>query len=301
MHEIQGQLAKKIVGRALPSLGALRVEHEIPLVDAQAGDVYFEPDPGKERERAALGWLDPLTREPCLLEMIQRTPGPVVVRDNVRKQLTLDHSRALDAKAQSRLRPPLLRLWMLSAGAPRTVLRGYGFTRARDWPRGVWVRSELDAVGVVVLSALPRRRDTLLLRLMGRGRVQREAIADLMDLPEDAKEREIAYEPLVALRMKVAQDPDPNHEERAFLMATADLFDDLVAREQAKGRAQGRAEAHVASLVSIYERRLGTMPERLRKTVAKRVNAETIADWSILFATASAEEIAAALRKGTPR
>ncbi len=68
-----------------------------------------------ERERAALGWLDPLTREPCLLEMIHRTPGPVEVRDNVRKQLTLDHSRALDAKAQSRLRPPLLRLWMLTS------------------------------------------------------------------------------------------------------------------------------------------------------------------------------------------
>jgi hypothetical protein len=36
--ERYGQLAKNIVGRALCGLGSVRVEHEIPVVDAQSGD-----------------------------------------------------------------------------------------------------------------------------------------------------------------------------------------------------------------------------------------------------------------------
>jgi hypothetical protein len=49
---------------------------------------------------------------------------------------------------------------------------------------------------VVVLGELPRERSTLLIRLMGGGRVLREAIEDLRPLPEDAPERAIALGPL---------------------------------------------------------------------------------------------------------
>jgi len=92
VHERYGQLAKKIAGRALPAVGTLYIEHEIPIADAQAGDLYFVPGPAKEGQRAHLGWLDAMTRGACLLEMVQSTPGPRDVRGCVRKQLTLDHS-----------------------------------------------------------------------------------------------------------------------------------------------------------------------------------------------------------------
>jgi hypothetical protein len=300
VQELYGQLAKKIVDRALPLVGAVHIEHEIPIADAQSGDVYFVPEPGKEAERAHIGYLDHLTREPCLLEMMHSTPGPVVVRDNVRKQLTLDHAIALDAAKQKRPRPALLRLWMLCAGRPREVLAGYGFTRAKGMPAGFWVRSRLDSVGIVVLSELPRRRDTLLLRLFGRGKVLEQAIADLKALPEDAKEREIAYAPLVALRFEVAQDPNPDQEARAFLMATQDLYEQWETRVKNDGRAEGRQEGLLVTLASIYEGRFGLMPDRLQKALAKKADLETIGKWVTLFTTASAKEIAAAVRKGQP-
>ena len=126
MWERFGQLAKGIVRRALDGMGGLKLEHEVPVADAQSGDVYFVPTPGgDEAERALLGLLGSLTREPCLLEMIQRAPGPVDVRQNIRKQLTLDHAIALEAQKDGRPRPPLLRLWQMTTGRPRAVLEGY--------------------------------------------------------------------------------------------------------------------------------------------------------------------------------
>ncbi len=89
---------------------------------------------------------------------------------------------------------------------------------------------------------------------------------------------------------------DPGQEERAFLMATTDLFEEWKAKEQAAGAAAER----VAGLVRVYTNRFGVMPDRLEKAIAKVVTAETAADWSILFATASAEDVAVAIRQGTP-
>lgn len=298
------QLGKRIVTRALEPGGLVTLELEIPAVDAQSGDIYFEPMPGREAELSELGWLGAMTRRRCLLELYQRTPGPLQVRACVRKQLALDHSLAVDARRQKRQRPPLVWLWMISTGSPRTVLNGHGLAPVDGWPPGFWVRDPLDAMGLVVLSELPREPDTLLLRLLGRGRILDEAVADIRALPVDAREREIALPPLVALRFEVEQDPRPDAERRAFLMATQDLYEEWEQRVKSQGVTQGVKQGVkqglVLSLASTYEQRFGTMPDPLRSALARVVSAESIGRWNVLFVTASAAEIAAAIRAGKP-
>ena len=107
-------------------------------------------------------------------------------------------------------------MWLITTGRPHEVIDGYGLTRAEGWPPGVWIRPWLDAMAIVVLSELPRERDTLLLRLLGRGWVLEQAIADLRALPEDAEEREVAYPPLVALRFKCSKILTPTRKRERF-------------------------------------------------------------------------------------
>jgi len=126
-------------------------------------------------------------------------------------------------------------------------------------------------------------------------------------------EWEIALAPLVALSFEVGHDSNPDAESRAFLMATQDLYEQWEKRTLAKGRVEGhnegrvegrnegRAEGLMASLLSVHQDRFGVLPDRLRKSLAKKVTIDTIGPWLALFITArSAEEIAAAIRKGTP-
>jgi hypothetical protein len=231
----------------------------------------------------------------------QRTPGPVDARNNIRKQLTLDHAIAVEAEKKEQPRPALLRLWQITTGRPDDVLKGYKLTRARGWPPGFWVSARLHAMGVLVLSELPRRRDTLLLRLFGRGRVLREAVADLKALPRDAPEREVAMQPLVALRFEVKEDPLPDDEARAFLMATRNLYEEWEIRVKAEGKAEGEARGLTSALVAAYETRFGPMSQTLRKALAKGVDPALTSLWMGLFITAPAKEIAAAIRQGKPR
>lgn len=308
MWERYGQLAKKILDRAIGPCGTLRLEHEVPVADAQSGDAYFVPDPAMKSGRPELGWLDKMTREPCLLEMLQRTPGPIETRENLRKQLTLDHAVALDAAEKNLPRPPLLHLWQIPTSRPNEVLDGYGMTRRKGWPRGFYFGPSLLGMAVVVLSELSRRRDTLLLRLLGRGRVLERAIADLKALPADAVEREVAMSPLVALRFEVTHNPTPTDEERDFLMSTQDLYEQweqqVTAKGKAEGKAEGRAEGEaknlVRTLIATYETRFGPIPETLRTALPMVASPEMTERWVGLFVTGAAADIAAALRNGKP-
>ena len=120
----------------------------------------------------------------------------------------------------------------------------------------------------------------------------------------------------MALRFQVKQNPRPEDEEKVFLMATEDLYEQWVkrversaeARGLAKGEARGEArgiseglrKGLIASLAGTYEERFGPMPVSVRRALGKAVTLEAIGRWTLLFATASAKEISAAVRKGVP-
>jgi hypothetical protein len=71
----------------------------------------------------------------------------------------------------------------------------------KAWLTGFHADPIAGCVRLVVVSELPRTRDTLLLRLMGGGRTLRDAIADLTALPVDAPERILALPHLKRLRI----------------------------------------------------------------------------------------------------
>ncbi|WP_437505443.1 hypothetical protein [Sorangium sp. So ce1099] len=89
---------------------------------------------------------------------------------------------------------------------------------------------------VVVLAELPRTRATLLLRLLGSGRLLREALADLAALPDDAWEKSIA-KPLVHFRLGT-QEPTTDEEDEVSAEIRA-WFEDY----EQKLRAEARKEA----------------------------------------------------------
>jgi hypothetical protein len=94
-------------------------------------------------------------------------------------------------------------------------------------------------VHVVVVTELPRTRDTVLLRLLGPTRIRMEAIKDLMALPEGAWERAVVLPWLQRLRLEVPEDPaERTDEERDFIMETREWFEQYKARERQKSQVE---------------------------------------------------------------
>lgn len=179
--------------------------------------------------------------------MFSSTPGVEAVQGCVRKHLGWHHLRTLEARKEAAtptLTLPTPRLCVVSSGRPASVLAAFRMRRARGWPTGVYTQCEAVGLWVVVLAELPRTRDTLALRLMGRGAVWKAAVEDLKRLPRDAWERERLLPVLVEWRLTVADDLAPRDPEAEMDMATGhELFEAFERQAIERGEAKGLREA----------------------------------------------------------
>ncbi len=122
------------------------------------------------------------------------------------------------------------------------------------WPRGFFALH--DCVRLVVVRQLPRRRDTLLLRLMGAGATLHEALADIAALPREAPERAAADEPLARLPLSARDLPSPEREEITMEWEEAGrVLEERMRDSEKRGFDHG-----FAPLLRQFERKLGRAP-----------------------------------------
>jgi len=302
MHHRFDHVGKQILRGALAPGGVVENQLEVPAADAQAIDTFFEPDPGREAERHRIGLVGRMAEGPTMFEPFRDPPGLEEMRACFRKQLALDHRRVLDARksAESNLgRPGFPRLWVLSTGRPKTVLRAYDLAPMADFPPGFYAGAEADARGVVVLQELPRERETLILRLMGADGVLREVLAELGRLPADAWERAVAVPPLVEARFEIPQDVG-DEGEREFLMSTRGLYEEWRQKTEQAGVERGVERTLKRNLLEVYETRFGAVPADLRAAIDATHDEPTLDAWFKLALTRSVDEIAAAIRASRP-
>lgn len=178
------QAAKRLIDGALEDAGRVEMQREVTS-DPQWIDIWFEPS---SEGRAPPGTLGRIARKPCALELFHAPPSRAQILRCLAKLIAAHQQREpADAGA------PLPGLWIISAGRPTTALDAFAMTPCDGWPAGVH-RIDVPALPlhIVVVSELPRVRETLLLRLMGARSVLRDALDDLARLPPDAWERRAA-------------------------------------------------------------------------------------------------------------
>ena len=283
------QFAKNILRDALAR--ASSAEQEVEVVGApQKIDVYCVPDPARDAERAQMGLLGELGREPSLFEPFHNTPTLREVRRCVCKQHTW-HGE-LERRARAALGStsttneadadtpdaPFPALVIVGPGRPVTVLQSYGCERAEP---GIYRTGRGLGLCVVVLSELPRTRATLLLRLLGSGRVLSEALSELSEMPEVAWERRVAM-PLVVLFRLWIEEPATQQEENVSAEIQA-WFEDY----QQKLRAEGRHEERARALLTVLRVRGVAVPDAARERILAQKDPEQLDRWLEKAALAS--------------
>lgn len=291
------QLAKGVAREALSEAGHVELELEVAAA-AQRMDLWHQPDAALTEARAQLGLLGELTAEPCQIEPFSRTPGLREIRGCIRKQLQWHHQRELAAGRKL----TLPRLFVSSTGRPTTVLQGLGFKQEKQYP-GLYRSLPALRIYVLVLSEVPRNRSTLLLRMMGGGRILMDAIEEVLALPDDAWEKRIALPWLVRLGFVT---PEGAGTKEAAMNEVRGWFDRYerglikqgLAQGLQKGRREGRREGRLETqrrmLARLFERRLErplTAGERARlRERLTRLGEERIAE---VLLEASTQELTA--------
>ncbi|WP_437485440.1 hypothetical protein WME75_00875 [Sorangium sp. So ce1014] len=286
MHNRSDQFSKNLLRDGLSLVSAAETEVEV-LAATQKIDVYSVPDPARQAERAAMGLLGELSAEPSLFEPFHRTPSLRQIRQCLRKQLTWHHElerRArsaagsvapdedADAPPQSAVDFPAL--VVIGPGRPETVLDAY---RCEPVQPGVYHAVPGLMMRVVVLAELPRTRATLLLRLLGSGRLLRDALADLAALPDDAWEKSVAKPLLVHFRLgrrepAIDKEDDVSAEIRAW-------FEEYERKLRAEERKEGRAEEAARAVLTALRVRGITVPDVARERILAEKNPETLERW----------------------
>ncbi|WP_437290548.1 hypothetical protein [Sorangium sp. So ce406] len=283
------RLAKDVAQEGLTTTGKVVTNAEV-AGETQLADVWYEPDPARASERERLGLLGRLAETACTIEAYSDTPSAEEARACVEKHLAVWRGRAARDRAAE---APFL--WMLSTGRPGAVLDGLCTARMAGWPAGVYEGPGLLRTALVVLSELPRERSTLLIRLMGGGRVLREAIEDFRRLPLDAPERAIGLGPLLRFRAALAEVGPSTPEEEEIVMTTQELVEQFIEQGRTQGMAQGMARA----TITLYEARFGPMPPALRSAVEGIRDLPTLEKWHLLAGTGTREEVHDAVAAGT--
>jgi hypothetical protein len=279
------QFGKDMVSTALETCGPVVTDAEVPAAPRKV-DLWFMPDSTREPVPAYLGLLARLLAGPSALEFFHNTPNGDELAACVVKHGMFRHRLSLRKEP-----PPIPIQWVISAGRPRDGIEGL-WLRAMSvndgWPDGIYEGPPLLWTRLVVVSELPVRRDTLLLRLLGADRVLEKAIAELKTLEAAAPERTLALPILLRLRLEVPIDPaSQTSDDREFLMQTQDIVETWRQEAVQEGRTEGRTEMQAEAVLTVLRVRGIDVPDAARVRVLAQKDPEQLKRWLEKAAVAS--------------
>jgi hypothetical protein len=116
-------------------------------------------------------------------------------------------------------------LWILSPTVSANILNGCNAKQdENNWPQGVYFLGEILKTAIVVIHQLPRTPETLWLRMLGKGNVQKQAINEIGKLPPNHPLRSNALLLLSNLQATIQASQNIDREDRELVMELSPLL-----------------------------------------------------------------------------
>jgi hypothetical protein len=182
------QLAKQYLEDFLSPIGTVSRQHEVPG-ETKHVDVWFVPDLPITADIDDLGLLREIAQGPALIEPFSCPPDRDDLDACLLKRLWIkeEERRKRGGGAYPLVEQPLL--WILASHISKPLLKDFFARRVLGVP-GLYTLGPGLGVRLVAIDRLERSPDSLWMRILGRGDVQKEAIEELYGLPVDDPRRE---------------------------------------------------------------------------------------------------------------
>ncbi|HLP90855.1 MAG TPA: DUF4351 domain-containing protein [Nostocaceae cyanobacterium] len=200
-------------------------------------------------------YRNPVSKEEicdCLLKLLE-------VRGDVQRKANREETKPSDAE--------LPKLWILTPTASNSIISGFNATIKENDSPGIYYLGEHLRTAIVVIHQLPRTPETLWLRVLGRGKVQKQAIDELEQLSVNHPFRRVALELLYNLQRNLRFTENPESEDREIIMRLAPLYQ--------QDREQAKLEGEQKLIIRQLNRRFGEIEEELINRV-KKLSAEQL-------------------------
>ncbi|MEG3910025.1 flagellar assembly protein H [Microcoleus sp. w2-18bC1] len=243
------QFAKEYLQELLSPLGEVETSKNV-TAEVREIDVWFQPTSFESEYEyvQSLGLLGKMAATAAIIEPFR---NPVTAEGIFSCVVKLLNSRAELGRRANRENQrfeerQLPMLWILTPTASEALLNSFGFRTSEEsegWGRGIYFLSEVWRVGLIAIHQLPRTPETIWLRMLGRGRVQQGAIAELTAFPIDASIRANALQLLYILQENLQANtptnPTMDDEDQELVMAIVPLFQQKLQEAREQGLVQG--------------------------------------------------------------
>lgn len=240
---LHDQFAKLCLAGFLEPFGTAEIGRELTSEVRQV-DLWFDPDPARLDSQAALGLLGRMVGLPCLLEPFRNAiqAGHILDCQSKLNEVRLELLRKAKSQKVRQSQVTLPQLWMISPTVSPGVLQAFGAIEKADWLPGVYFLPEGQRAAIVAINQLPVTSETLWLRLLGRERIQAQAVSELMMLPKNHPFRTHALQQLMNLRTTLEARQNLNRDERGLIMSLSPIYEQWEEETLRRGRQEGRQE-----------------------------------------------------------
>jgi hypothetical protein len=229
-------------------------------------DLLFVPLPAATSNRESLGLLGKIATTTCLIEPYRNAPGLEEIRLCLLRLLIQHSERQREARRNelSLSEESLEMLWVVGPTISDAVRAAFSAQSSNDWETGIYFLGSGLRTALVSIHQLPTTPDTLWLRVLGKGRVQQRAIAEVLALPTENPLRNIVLQLVASLNTSIREQPDStNEDEQELIMNLSPAYYAWEQEVLQKGKTEGKLEGKQQLLVQQLAHKFGSLPVQL--------------------------------------
>jgi hypothetical protein len=261
IRQVHDHLAKEYLEELLIDFGTVKKSQKL-ISEVLEVDVLFEPYLPIDVSTNSLGILGKMVSSIALFEPYRNAITEEDIRSCVSK-LLIAHSDYLKRGNVNLFKPP--HLWMLTPTCSAKILSAAGAREleSESWGKGIYFLPPLWRSAVIVIHQLPKREETLWLRVLGRGKVQKQAVEELVELPETNPYKENLLAILANWRKNLELRDNVSKSEQEDMMNLSPAY--LQQREEWK--LEGKLEEATSLILKMVRKRFGEISEDVSQNI----------------------------------
>ncbi|BCL33602.1 DUF4351 domain-containing protein [Nostoc sp. MS1] len=291
---IHDQFSKDYLEELLKPFGQVQAPSRV-AAKVREIDVLFSPILTQTANLETLGLLGKMATTSAIFEPFRNPASIDEIGDCVLKLLEVKSSIQREVNRNKTKIPDrdIPHLWILTPTASKNIISGFGGQLKSDWETGVYFLAKYFRTAIVAIHQLPPTSDTLWVRILGRGKVQRQAIDELAALPLNHPFRQVTLELLYNLQNNLRINQNIETDDRELMMRLAPLYqqDRELARQE--GIQQGVQQGEQQLILRLLNRRFGEIESSLIQQIQglSVAKLENLAEALLDFATVTDLEI----------
>jgi hypothetical protein len=261
---IHDQFAKDYLEELLKDYGQVKPSEKVST-EIKEIDVLFTPSAQQTSNLEVLGLLGRFAEYPAILEPFRNPASTDEICDCILKLLEVKAVLRREAKVdKTKLQEEKIpKLWVLTPTISEPKLSSFGAMQKSGWLPGVYFLAEALRTAIVAIHQLPQIPETLWLRLLGRGRVQEQAILELQALPLNHPYQQATLELVYNLRENLRINQELDEDDRELVMRLEPLYQ----RDREQAIWEGNKQGEQRLVIRLLNRRIGSIDTSLIERV----------------------------------